>query len=109
MASSGGLNYAGVVFSYAIPASIYEVTSDSEFVKLFPNPNNGIFTIKLSGIGKQGLVAVYNVLGENVLTESLRSAQGDNLINLTNQPNGVYFYRVLSETGGLIGEGKLIT
>jgi hypothetical protein len=29
-------------------------------------------------------------------------------IDLSSQPNGVYFYRVLYEDGGLIGEGKLI-
>jgi hypothetical protein len=51
---------------------------------------------------------VYNVLGEQVLTETLRSTQGDNTVDITNQPNGVYLYRVIANNGELIGEGKLV-
>jgi len=51
---------------------------------------------------------VYNILGEQVLTETLRSAQGDNVININSQPNGIYFYRVVSENGNLVGEGKIV-
>jgi hypothetical protein len=51
---------------------------------------------------------VYNVLGQNVFTESLRSNLGDNTIDLTGQPSGVYFYRVLTNTGEFIGSGKVI-
>lgn len=56
------------------------------------------------------------MLGQQVYTETLRSAQpartgkggGDNLINLNDKPNGIYLYRVLKETGDLIGEGKIV-
>jgi len=51
---------------------------------------------------------MYNMLGEQVLTETLRSAQGDNAIDLSSQPNGIYFYRVIANSGELMGEGKLI-
>ena len=75
---------------------------------VYPNPSMGSFNLLLTSIQEKCSVEIFNVLGENVLTKSLRSAQGDNLINLTNQPNGVYFYRVLSENGALIGEGKVV-
>jgi hypothetical protein len=57
--------------------------------------------------GAQTLV-VYNVLGEKVITETLPYPNGDNTIYLSGKPTGVYFYRVLNENGGLIGEGKII-
>jgi trimeric autotransporter adhesin len=87
---------------------IEEVTNNVNMV-LYPNPNNGIFTIQWSVINSQpSVLEVYDVLGGRVLAETLRSAQGDNLINLTGQPNGIYLYRVTNESGNLIGEGKVI-
>jgi len=53
-------------------------------------------------------VEVYNVMGQKVFTEILRSAQDDNLIDIGNQPSGVYLYRVIDETGKLLGEGKFV-
>ncbi len=92
------------------PTGINEITESSS-VNIFPNPNNGVFTIALShpalDAGSQ-TIEVFNVFGERIFSEILRSAQDDKVINLNGQPNGVYFYRVLNETGGLVGEGKLI-
>jgi hypothetical protein len=53
-------------------------------------------------------IEVYNMLGEKVYEETLCSTQGDNTINLSNQPNGVYLYRVLQQDGTLLGEGKVV-
>jgi len=87
---------------------IEEATNNVNMV-LYPNPNNGIFTIQWSVINSQpSVLEVYDVLGGRVLAETLRSAQGDNLINLTGQPNGIYLYRVTNESGNLIGEGKVV-
>jgi hypothetical protein len=76
---------------------------------------NSIFTLSLSHAvrqladqASQTSVEIYNVLGEKVFTETLHSVQGDNLINLSSEPSGVYFYRVLQQNGNLIGEGKII-
>ncbi len=38
----------------------------------------------------------------------LKQVQHDVQIDLSNQPNGVYFYRVIKEDGNLVGEGKLV-
>ncbi len=82
------------------------------YCKVFPNPNNGIFTIALSHAelvsGSQTIIEIYNVLGERVLTEPLRSTQGDNLINLSNKTTGIYFYRIITESGKLVSDGKMI-
>lgn len=79
--------------------------------KIYPNPSDGIFTITsnslqpMSGLQK---IEIFNVLGEQVLTEPLCSAQVDNSINLSAQPDGVYLYRIITENGSLVGEGKLV-
>ncbi|HTA27097.1 MAG TPA: T9SS type A sorting domain-containing protein [Bacteroidia bacterium] len=81
----------------------------TEQVILYPNPNNGKFNIQFSVVSVQlSVVDVYNMLGEKVFTEILRSAQGDNRINLSNLPSGLYLYRVIDGNGGLIGSGKFV-
>lgn len=84
--------------------------SDKSDIVVYPNPNNGQFTLQIRNeeLGIRNNIEVYNMLGEKVLTETLRYAQGDNSIDLTGQPNGIYLYRVITETGSLIGQGKLI-
>jgi uncharacterized repeat protein (TIGR03803 family) len=121
MTSSGGINGDGVIFRIDtnIATSINEISNSARsLINVYPNPSTGIFTISLSGTGNlvSGKIEVYNVLGENVLTETpvrsgtggLRYTQDDNLINLMGQPSGVYFYRVLNEDGSLAGEGKVV-
>jgi hypothetical protein len=81
----------------------------AEQVNLYPNPNNGKFNMQVSvNSGQSSVLEVYNILGEKVFTEILRSTQDDNLIDLSNQPAGLYLYRVIDTNGGLIGSGKVI-
>jgi hypothetical protein len=42
------------------------------------------------------------------LSETLRSAQGDNLIDLSNQPSGLYLFRIIDENGSVISNGKFV-
>jgi hypothetical protein len=82
-----------------------------EDVKVFPNPSSGIFTISLSNAEAKTKIEVYNVLGENVFTETLppQTSKGAlNEINLTGKPNGIYLSRVLNADGSLLGSGKVV-
>ncbi len=85
-----------------------ESLPEKNSISVFPNPNNGEFIIQSSVASKQSLVEVYDVMGQLVYKDILRSAQDDNLIELTNQPNGVYFYWILDNKQQLIGEGKIV-
>ncbi len=78
-------------------------------VILYPNPNNGIFTIQANSqqLMANGQVEIYNILGEKVYSESNIQNPTFN-IDLSSQPNGIYLYRVLNENGSLIGEGKVV-
>ncbi len=79
-----------------------------DLISVFPNPTSGIFTIHFAGAQnfEPENIEIFNVLGERVETQCIASLQ--TTINLTKQPNGIYFYRVVSESGSLVGEGKLI-
>ena len=88
--------------------SVSEVKGKSAVLEVYPNPGNGNFTLALSNVNAAYTVQVYNVLGERVYIKTLPQSHSDNTINLTGQPSGVYFYRVIQESGGLVGEGKII-
>jgi len=104
-------NGCSVTDTFKITAEICTGISEiqnADVFHIYPNPSNGMFTFIIASEAKQSLsmIEIYNVLGEKVYS---RSAQMDGKsINLSGQPNGVYFYRVISENGELFGEGELV-
>ena len=108
MGSGGIIGNGGTLTVICKVTDVEEINNGGETFEVYPNPSKGVFTIQLSVVSSQWSVEVYNVMGQKVLTEILRAVQGDNHINLTNQPNGVYFYRVLKEDGSVVGEGKMV-
>ena len=88
-------------------AGVDNILSASGEINVYPNPNNGQFTVVLSeGTSTGSSIEIYNVLGQDIKSEKLKT--NSTVINLSNQANGVYLYRVLEENGNLVGSGKLI-
>jgi hypothetical protein len=88
------------------PSGINPIVQNESFISLFPNPNRGSFTLSLSNTSEKCTIEIYNVLGQEVKSEELKAK--NETINLTGQPSGVYFYRVLKEDGSLVGTGKVV-
>jgi uncharacterized repeat protein (TIGR03803 family) len=115
--ANGGAFGDGNVFKLrtSIVTTMNELKANNGEVRVFPNPNNGVFIIKSSVVSSQSLVEIYNVLGEKVYTASLNPSNGGTSVISISLPigegkggAGVYLYRVITESGELIGEGKLI-
>lgn len=90
-------------------AGVDPVKQVAPLIEVYPNPSKGLFTIAL--VGAQNFVPeveIYNVLGEKVTIDMLNQVQRNYELDFSNQPAGVYFYRIVSNSGQLIGEGKLI-
>lgn len=68
--------------------------NDFDF-NIYPNPNNGLFTIIMMSTNnnKQWQVNILNVLGENVLQQNFNDAKNKTL-DLRNIAAGVYFVRL---------------
>jgi len=96
-------------------AGVNEVRTKSEELMVYPNPSNGNFTVSFShpvpiaiGIvsGSHLMVEIYNSLGEKIYSQTFNTQHST--FNIGIQPAGIYLYRVINESGNLVGEGKLI-
>ena len=69
-------------------------------ISIYPNPSNGIFTIKRSS-NKDLSISVYDITGKRILTKN--NVQ-DSLINLdlSTAENGIYFVNIKSENHSVI-------
>jgi trimeric autotransporter adhesin len=107
--------YNGRMRKFNSPLGIDELRDESGEVQVYPNPTTGIFTIQSSVVSSQWSVEVYTVMGEKVYsaTPSLLPQSGGGAsfsynLNISDEPSGVYLYRVIAEDGSLVGEGKLV-
>jgi len=89
-----------------VVTGINEISPESNSVKIFPNPSTGIFTFNLSGNNEKANLIIYNMLGENICKTEFNT--GTTQINLSSQPAGIYLYRIVSEKGEAIANGKLV-
>ena len=71
-------------------------TSDLSGFTIYPNPNNGKFTLHFNGIKSSVSIKVLNALGVTVYEEKEIDAvvSGTKLLDLSNQPDGVYMITV---------------
>lgn len=77
----------------------------NENLAIFPNPNNGVFTIELTGEGMgQVNVKVYDLTGTLVHQESGMNANDgfSSRIDLSNFPQGMYFVKVSHNNGSAV-------
>ncbi len=102
---AGGLNSSYRIVELTNVTGINQL-SNSDPVKLFPNPNNGNFTISTPLLTGKAVVEIYNVLGEKVCNSTVNNNTSQ--INMNVQAEGIYLYRVLTENGTLISSGKFI-
>jgi hypothetical protein len=75
----------------------------NDHITVFPNPGYGIFMVK-SDV-KMGSVEVMNMKGEKVYSARIDADKAT--IDLTKHPEGVYFYRILSDRK-IVATGKIV-
>jgi len=89
---------------------VVTIKSSTPSISLFPNPNNGIFTLRANGqqILVNSNIEIYNMLEEKVYFHYQITNLSNYQIDLSGQPAGVYLYRIVSENGALLGDGKFV-
>lgn len=102
--ANGCMNTAAVSVSVSACTGMQQFgVQSSEFV-VYPNPNNGEFTISVSGLDKNPFVEIYNTIGKLVYKDELTSEK--NTFN-TNLAAGIYFINII-ENNKVIATQKLI-
>ena len=74
---------------------IKQIANNNEQVNIYPNPNNGTFTIKTNNSAEQ-ILQIFDVNGRLVLTETIT---GNTTINANDLINGVYNIKISSSEG----------
>jgi len=79
-------------------SGIEESAFGGENVSVYPNPSTGMFSIVAPSLkGEKSSIEIYNVLGEKVFQSIINNQSS--IINLENQPNGIYFLSIKTEQG----------
>jgi uncharacterized delta-60 repeat protein len=72
---------------------------------IYPNPSKGVFKINTNDLSVAKNITIYSILGQFVLSRDITA--NENIIDISNQPKGVYLYNILSENNE-VTSGKLI-
>jgi hypothetical protein len=87
---------------------ISQLKVNNKILTIMPNPNNGSFTLEYQLLeGQSGKLTLYNALSEMVGEYELTGSQGKMEITNYNLSNGVYFYKVNTNTN-VVKVGKIV-
>ncbi len=87
---------AGLCSGCATPTGISQV-AQKEGLRMYPNPGDGRYFIDLENFSGEAQVAIFNIMGAAVYQSTLSGTH--QLINLTEQPAGLYLVRVRTRDG----------
>ncbi|MBI1835730.1 MAG: T9SS type A sorting domain-containing protein [Flavobacteriia bacterium] len=83
-------------FSVGFTLDLNEKNLDHE-IKVFPNPNNGIFNIEINGfIENEANLEVFDIMGRKILTQSMNATAlfAESEVDITNAPSGAYIVKI---------------
>ena len=86
-------------FSYSKVISASLTTHNSSFISIFPNPARDFTTIIFSQMVDKATIAVYDITGKAIITQSLNGSTNSYKLNTQTLTNGVYVIKVNTATG----------
>jgi len=88
----------GAIFTNSKLTTINSNTSIKKQLSVFPNPNNGSFSIQFETLNNENELSVINNIGQQVYFEKLSNSIGIQTkeIKLNNLPNGIYNIQIKS-------------
>lgn len=81
-------------YSGTLATNINTIAGTDNSLSLYPNPNNGVFSISLKNAVGISEVEIYNALGEKVYATSSFKLQTTNEIDISASPKGIYFVKI---------------
>ncbi len=90
------------VHKMSVPGSGIDNHEWGTQLTIYPNPTSGILSIKAPY--QQYTIEVFNLVGETIYSSQVNSCYA--MIDLSNQPKGIYFVKTVSEKG--ISTGRVV-
>ncbi len=99
-----------VCITILLGEGLNNIQNSANKILIYPNPNNGSFELGIRNYesGMKYQVEIYNVLGEKVYFNYQITKSSNHQIDLSSNPDGLYFYRVVKQDGSMLGEGKIV-
>ena len=82
-----------------------DVTFDSQFI-VYPNPASEVVYIKLPFESQDASIVLYDTLGRSVFNQDFTEPNGQQTINISELPTGVYFVKI--QQGGNQASKRLV-
>ena len=78
---------------------ISENTNNQLAVNIYPNPNIGVFQLAVGNgqLNSTATLSIYNVVGEKIYVKDGKQLNASTTIDLSDQPNGIYFMQLKTE------------
>jgi hypothetical protein len=94
-----------VVFAFSKwPTSVSSVNQNTDDVSIYPNPAKGDINVVFNGNAGIKNISVYNLIGKVV---SVYKVNGNSAkLDLSNMPSGIYFMRLVDNTGRIVATRK---
>jgi hypothetical protein len=112
--SVGTWDYYGAAYYYVDSISVTEINSMSihsvekeEVVIIHPNPASDYFQMTYS-LKQNAVMTIYDVSGKLVGKHSLNASQTMAEIKNEKLQNGIYLYRIITNTGNQLKTGKIV-
>ncbi|MBX2959879.1 MAG: T9SS type A sorting domain-containing protein [Flavobacteriales bacterium] len=105
---SGSANAAVDNFKLLIqtPNEIKELATDNRRIKIYPNPNNGNFTIEHNLNGNNYVLEIVDVMGNTVHREILTNGNQQK-IETKQLSSGIYFVKILNQQQQVSSHAKM--
>jgi hypothetical protein len=87
--------------------SITDNTFNSQVIRIFPNPTNGIFEIEIPDDTENPaniLIYIVDINGKLIVNKPRQSAR--TILDISNQPGGIYFLNL--KKGDVVSQWKII-
>jgi uncharacterized delta-60 repeat protein len=78
---------------------------ENNILNIYPNPSNGIYTLQTNEMNDARSISIYSLVGQKLYDTVISS--NETTIDVSNQPKGVYLYKVFGKEGET-KNGKLV-
>ena len=78
--------------SYVPPTAITTLDSATKSAMIFPNPSNGVFTVRFPNSGSTKQIFIYNSLGQSVFTTTTNDS--NIYADISNETSGIYYIKI---------------